>query len=474
MANFRPTTHYILSIQRQALPWWKALAELIDNGFDAKANRVVVNIKGRTVTVSDNGKGIPDIVKAVTLGGHVEAYGQGLGMYGVGLKDAWLSAGDRIDIATIRDGIKTELSIDIRNLNDDWEGPDPTSETTDDENGTSIMLHLREKRNTPDSKVFDKLGFIFSPAIQQGLQVVYGTHGRFRPLRAAQLPPFSDSIQASFDVDGKSVFLNVGILQEGARMTDGPFCFAHKHRIIDASSLGAKGMSCLAVGGLITLGDGWKFTKNKDAIAENADHLEDAIFARISPLLDKASQQAMNIHSDQIRTELETMMNESLNELKKEARDSTRESSGTVSPISSGKQRRRASKTHDESGNVTDVSKARRNGLKIDWCKIGDDEIGRYDSRTNTVNLNMEIPIVSFAKETSNMPALYAVALAIFSDWLCTHKDGQRTMFEVADFGSTLGRLLKVKTFHDDNVRKTSGGGSVSYDDRGAVHSTEG
>lgn len=476
MSDLTPEPHYILSVRNQGLPWWKALSELIDNGFDAKANRVEITVKGKTVTVTDNGRGMPDVIKAIRLGGHVASYGRGLGMYGVGLKDAWLSSGDKIDIRTVHAGVKTTISVDIRQIGSDWIGPDPTIESTTEKEGTVIVLHLRDDRKAPSQEVFNKLGFIFSPAITQGLQIVRIVGGKANPVSATPLPPFSESVQDSFEIDGKSASLNVGILQPGTRMPEGPFCFAYRHRVIEHSSLGSKNMSCMSMGGMITLGDGWVFTKNKDAIAENADQLEDAIYSRIKHLLVKANKMAMDVQSDQIKTELESMVNEALGEARREARHSTRETRGTVKPAASGTKRTRASKIHvDLPGSVTtDADGVRRRGLKIDWCQIGSDDIGKYDPRTNTVNLNLEHPFVAAAKVSHNNPALFAVAFAVYAEWLCMHKDAQqRTLFEVDDFGSTLGRLIKGMRLADDKTRKASSGGSVPGDVRDAVQSFE-
>lgn len=466
MADFTPEPHYMLSMANQGLPWWKALAELIDNGFDAKGNRVEIAVKSRTVTITDNGRGMADVMKSIRLGGHSPVNGRGLGMYGVGLKDAWLSSGDRIDIVTVHAGKKTTISVDIRDISDTWQGPDPVVEDSSEKPGTVIVLHLRAGRNIPSDDVFRKLALIFSPAIVQGLQIVRIVSGKSKPLAAVPLPEFSESVQDTFDVNGKPVSLHVGILKPESRMAEGPFCFAYRHRIIEASSLGAKSMSCMAMGGMITLGDGWEFTKNKDGIAENCDALEDAIYSRIRHLLIKANKMAMDVQSDQIRTELESMVNSAVDEAKREARHSTRESQGSVKATGTRGKRTKATKIHaDLPGSVTEAGEqVRRRGLRIDWCQISSDQIGKYDSRTNTVNMNLEHPFVAAAKMAPNYPALFAVAFAVYSDWLCTHKDGHRTMFEVDDFGSTLGRLIKGMRFNDDKARKAPGSGSVSDD----------
>jgi len=220
------------------------------------------------------------------------------------------------------------------------------------------------------------------------------------------------------------------------------------------------------MGGMVVLGDGWEFTKNKDSISENCDALEDAIYDRIKHMLIKANKMAMDVQSDQIRTELESMMNCAVDEAKREARNSTRESSGSIKPTGTHGKRTKASKIHvDLPGSVIDGGdQVRRRGFRIDWCQISSDQIGKYDSRTNTVNMNLEHPFVAAAKMTPNTPALFAIAVAVYSDWLCTHKGEHKTLFEVDDFGSTLGRLIKGIRFNDDKTRKASSGGPVSDD----------
>lgn len=471
VADFTPEVHYLLSMVNQGLPWWKAFAELIDNSFDAKGNRVEICVKGKTVTIRDNGRGIADVMKSVRLGGHCPVNGRGLGMYGVGLKDAWLSSGDRVEISTVYGKQKTTLDVDIHNIKlcpvtGKWQGPDPVQVETDEKPGTLITLHLRPGRNIPSEDVFRKLSFVFSPAIVQGLQIVRIVNGKSKPLAAVPLPEFSESVQDTFEVNGKSVSINIGILKPESRMAEGPFCFAYRHRIIEANSLGSKSMSCMAMGGMVVLGDGWEFTKNKDSISENCDALEDAIYDRIKHMLIKANKMAMDVQSDQIRTELELLMNTAVAEAKREARNSTRESSGSVKATGRNAKRTRASKIHiDLPGSVIDGGdQVRRRGFRIDWCQISSDLIGKYDQRTNTVNMNLEHPFVAAAKMTPNQPALFAVAFAVYSDWICTHKDGQKVMFEVDDFGSTLGRLIKGMKFNDDKTRKASGSGSVPDD----------
>ena len=446
MADYTPDPHILLSLANQGLSWWKALAELIDNSLDAGADRVEVSIKGRTVTITDNGKGMTDIVGALRLGGHMPANGRGLGVYGVGLKDAWLSSGNKINVVTVRNGLKTELTIDTKTIGANWEGPDPVVTPTDATSGTAITLYLRAGKHSPDPSHVRKLARIFSPGIVQGKQIVYAK-GQKAPvsLAAVALPEFQESVQDSFEVNGKDVQINIGILKPEGKMEDGPFWLAYRHRIIDGTSLGTKDLSGQSMGGMITLGDGWKFTKNKDGMSDDdTDRLGDAIYERIEHLLTKADQMAVDVESNQIRSELELLINNAVSGAKREARDSTGESTGTVTPIGTGRKRRKANQVSGKKGAVGKAIPARKSGsLKIDWIQMDDDLIGRYDSLGKTVQLNIDHPFVQIQKGEHNNAALFAVAFSVYSEWVCTNDGDQPLLFEVQGFGSTLGKLMK-------------------------------
>ena len=228
-------------------------------------------------------------------------------------------------------------------------------------------------------------------------------------------------------------------------MEDGPFWLAYRHRIIDGTSLGTKDLSGQSMGGMITLGDGWKFTKNKDGMSDDdTDRLGDAIYERIEHLLTKADQMAVDVESNQIRSELELLINNAVSGAKREARDSTGESTGTVTPIGTGRKRRKANQVSGKKGAVGKAIPARKSGsLKIDWIQMDDDLIGRYDSLGKTVQLNIDHPFVQIQKGEHNNAALFAVAFSVYSEWVCTNDGDQPLLFEVQGFGSTLGKLMK-------------------------------
>lgn len=447
--QYMPNPHLIFSIRNQNLPWWKALAELIDNAFDHGATRVVISCGRRVVEVNDDGNGIKDVASAVTLGDHRPSKTTTLGMYGVGLKDAWLSAGDKIEISTTHRGVLSELSLDVNELDDAWYGPEPTTSETDAANGTTIRLHLRPTRNMPQPEVWQTLSWAFTPALNAGKQIVQQSRKK-KTLVAAALPPMSKRVVESFEVSGKTAAIDIGIVHNDAKMDRGPFWVIYGHRILRSASIGVKSYSTLRVGGTITLGKGWAVTKNKDDLAEYSTELDDAIFTRIEPLLREAEKLTEDIEADALKSELETMINHAVDDAKREARASTRESVGTVEPVATARRRKRASKVSDLPGAIAGTGKRRR-GFSLGWCYLEAELLGRYEGLSNRVDLNLEHPFVATSKRANNAAALYTIAVAIIADYACRNLDGEKTLFDVQDFGQCFGRIMKTVRIKDGN-----------------------
>lgn len=456
MANYAPKPHMLRSIVNQGMPWWSALAELIDNSFDAGATRAIVKCGRQFVEVSDDGNGISDMARAVTLGDHQRYSTTKLGRYGIGLKEAWLFAGDRVELVSVKDGIKSKLVLDLNDFGDSWDGPDPTTEPTSEPSGTTVKLCLRKGRNLPGKDAKSQLSWVFTPAIEDGKQVVFIEEKvpKKKPLIACRLPVFIDSVRESFDVNGKRVDIHIGIIADGDRIEKGPFWIQHEHRNICSSSIGAKGFTLSRVGGVIHLGSGWKLTKNKDDLSDNREELDEEIHSRIKFLLQKAEQLSMDVQASALRTELESMVNEAIGEARREARSAASRSTGTVVQKNTDRKRRNAAAVHENlSGSVNRTNGRRRTGFSLAFGADESDRLGNYDSLANTVTLNLDHPFVRHTKDVANIHALYAVAIAILSEAICNSDNrGNKTLFEVEDFGMTFGMI--IKTVRCEDARK--------------------
>lgn len=449
MADITPRPHVFASLANQNLTWPKVLAELVDNSFDAGASRVVVNYstKSKTLTVSDDGRGVQNVLSVVTLGWHDQQQTTCLGMYGVGAKDAWLWCGDVIEIDTVYSGARTKLAVNYRDVQaSGWKCSDPISTPCDTQTGTTITLPLRHGKNGPASEAFDRLAFIFSPALRKGLQIVRsGDKGR-QPLEAPKVPHLLDAVVAEFDIDGKHVAIHIGILPDGEKMPHGgPFWLQYGHRIIDATAIGVGQYSASRLGGTITLGKGWTLTKNKDDLSHRTDALGDAIFSRIKHVVEKGENLAENIESQQLRSELENLLNEAVKGGGRRERRKRGDSQGSIVPANTGRKRTRAEKIHPQlTGSILDGTSpaGRKRGFILDWDNIEGGQIGRFDGIGSRVTLNLDHPFVSAAKSSSNRVALLSAAWALIADYAVTHKGQNKLIaFDWDNFAMAFSEL---------------------------------
>lgn len=435
--DITPLPHVLLSMGAQNLPWWKALGELVDNSFDAKANRVQIVASGRTVAVVDDGRGMPDVAMAITMGGHRSQSDHALGRYGVGLKDAWRSAGERIEVTTVRGGVRSYLDFSVEAIVVDgrnWKLPKPITTEANEKPGTKIVLHLRDGKNKPGSDAWSVLAWAFTPALLTGRQITQGNGKTMKPLSPCKFPPLSDAVRESFEVCGKQVKIEIGMLAPGERIERGPFWIQYGHRNIVHSAIGVGEYSDEGLAGTIVLGEGWKLTKNKDDFDDHKDELAEAIYGRIKPLLVKASQLTQDIETTALTTEIAGFLNAAIT-AKREKRDSTRELVGSILPAASGKKRRKAKQVHEHlPGGVETAASAPRRGFSLSWFHDEDRDIGEYDYPANRIRLNLAHPFVAQMKAEKNKMALYAIASAVLCDHHCHNNGIQKLLCSVRDF----------------------------------------
>ena len=450
--DITPDVHMLFGLSNQNIGWFRALAELVDNAFDANAARVIIAASKRQLRIEDDGDGIKDIGSAIRLGDHRASTSTALGMYGVGLKDAWFFSGDRIDVRSVRNGMTSKLSASKAEIiaSDKWRIDDPEHcRTVDGEpSGTLITLHLSHDRRTPKQETMDNLAWAFTPALLEGKQIAHRS-GKRKPktLAPVQLPKFIDSVSDKFRVSGRDVAIHIGIVADGEVMTKGPFWIQYKHRNLTSSSIGiGQGFSSSRMGGVIVLGDGFSLTKNKDDFTACKDELSEAINSRIRFLLQKADQLSLDVESKALTSQLETRLNESVNSLRREKRRASEQETGTVVPprIPTGRRRRKASQSSSENGSVEGGSKNRSRGMSVDFYTDDENRIGEFDPSGDRIKLNESHPFISNAKSLGAVDLLHSIAIAILSQYIVTHHGAsQIALFEVQDFGQTYGSILK-------------------------------
>lgn len=469
MIDLTPKPHVLLSWMNTPMPWWQALAELIDNAFEAGATRVEIQQDKRILRVIDDGRGVPDITACFRLGDHRENDPDGIGQYGIGVKSVWTSMASMMRVSTVRNGIRTVAEADCmamaRSGLSSLEMADPISIPTNDPSGTVIELHLREGKNMPSDDAIGSVRWAFTPALRTGLQIVHVKKGRGygrEPMAAMTLPTLDDVVDSEFEIDGKSVRIHIGIIVEGQKMVKGPLWLIRKHRIIDGTSIGiADRYSARRIGGEIHIGKEWNLSKHKDALTENSDRLSEAIYVRIRHILEKADALADTFESAALRNEIQAMLDQSIStaqERRKEQR-SKGNTHGTVEPKNTGRERLRAANVSGRPGKIAVAACSGSNskrGIAFDWIELDDDRLGHVDATGRRVSLNLSNPYIATLHKQSNSTASYLCVAALIADYDCRHTNtGQKLLsFDMGDFSRSMGFIIRDRQEEKTHVEQ--------------------
>jgi hypothetical protein len=451
-----PDPHFWESKEAENVGWHDALAELIDNSFDAGAMRVEIELRGKRLSIKDDGIGVKDVAKLVTLGAHHRHKTTSVGIYGVGLKDAWMYFASKIGVITNHAGMLTSYEFDrteLKEIDGAWVAPDPTSiPDPSGQSGTTIYFDpLRPARARPQRDTLDRLGWTFMPALESGRQIIFAAPNR-KPIKACQLPATTERVEASFSVSGKSVRLIVGIMADGVRnpAPDPGLWHCYGHRVIRASTMGFGQYSASKMCGIVELGEGWRLTPHKNDLSDYSEELDAGIYSAIEPMLVKASRIIEDIASSKLRSEIEVSLNAAIADAKvREKRNQGDGGTGTVIPTSSGRKREKAAQVDAKKpGSVKDDGgPKRRRGVKIDWCQLGPDRIGQFDDSANTVLLNTDNSFIAHAKVSENEEALRTVAIGLICHHHCMHQKKNLLMFDKRDFSASWGVVMSSLNF---------------------------
>jgi hypothetical protein len=465
--DLTPKAHVLHSFMNSRILWHSALAELIDNSYDhGSANSVEIILDGNVVKIKDDGCGVSDVTSCFRYGDHRVSAKEGISKYGVGAKDVWLAFCNTMKVITVKDGIKTVASADCEKMaaEHSFEMEDPACcEASTGELGTIIELHLRKGKKRPSDDVVAKLSWMFTPALRNGFQIVFtksvGKMVSRRPLRPVELPLMTDIVQAEFDVQGKGVKIEIGIVADGQEMKNGPFWLIREHRIVESTCLGVKnGYGAKKIAGAIYLKDGWSLSRHKDSLMELGDELGDAIFERIEGVLKKADDIADVFESKALRSDVCDMLNSAIGNAassnkdgKKQQRRDKGSLEGTITPKNTGRKQTRTNKPKDVDGKYIDdsgsgkQSRAGRNQIQFDWRPMENDGVGYVDPLAKYVWLNSSNKYVEGLVDEKRKPELCMLIASMLSDHHCRHDgNGQALLsFSFDNFSESLGSIIK-------------------------------
>lgn len=442
--------HVLEDKRNRPLGWHDAMAELVDNAFDADATRVeIVFGPNKVLTVIDDGNGCGNIERMLTIADHMKSATTRLGRYGVGLKDAGCWLWGELSIETVYRGMTSFARVNWPALvkQGTWDLPDPqqSEPSADLQRGTRLRFRRYERQKPKLDELAAKLGYTFAPGIAQGKQVlIVGDRGKRFPCEPWTPPPMTEIVEDAFSVDGKMVSLKAGMIPADDTNPKAGFNFAYGHRNIINSSLGSGGKSVSRICGLITLGEGWRLSTNKNEICDDQEALGRAINERCYRLLETAEQQAESIYNRDLENSVTESIRNYLNEKKRAARDKG-ETEGSVDPKGTDRRVRKASKTRNRKGPIQDFGDV--GSLGFEFRDYEDGCLGTVDLPGNRIILNGKHPRMATHRDSQNKEAIVDACLMLFA-WAVFEKK-ERSKFPFARDHETmidaLGGLLNTQ-----------------------------
>ena len=328
-----------------------AIAELVDNSFGpfrGDATNVVIShdLKMRTLTVLDDGKGM-DHIGRMFQGGNTGGTGVGdIGEYGAGGKLAVLWLADHVDVATLRHGKVMRDSVIWKQwiakpsfkdlgVSDDWEEATLSNcpaELLTLGHGTMITMQLQYKRKIDAAKIKKELARLYSPGLRNGKSIVWQTFSNGELIEESALAESlmrpsatADSVQFELHMlhDTDNIILKVRgdvHYDEKTTQADSKIRIGYAHRIVASttdcfrSASNGEQYPGVGVSGWLDLGDEWRryLSCTKDGIDDEVlySQLMQSVFSEIRDLLQKSQRKVLTMEFENLAIGLEQALNQ--------------------------------------------------------------------------------------------------------------------------------------------------------------------
>jgi hypothetical protein len=450
--DITPATEYLAWLRAKNHRFAIIFGELIDNAFDADAKRIEIEVTGRRgggdIIVSDDGRGCSDLSVMLAPGKREQHFGTKLGRFGIGAKDAAIWLWGTTNIQSVRDGVLRSVVADWDSImrSGKWRVNVPSEETAHPGRRGTRISFINTIRRFPDGKQFDELvselGYLYAPAIKQGMQIAIRGKGRQQVLVPRfEMPSLVDVVDVDITVGGKRAHVHVGVVPDGVKNPRPGISYTHGFRvIIQASGLGCGGKAYQRVCGWVRLdGKDWKLTTNKDALDHDEDEIGDAVYAVVSGVVDRAAKQAMSAKSSALAGRLTAALRGLVGE--GDAKRDRGDKHGRVDPTGNGGKHKRAKNARSgDSRRTVNVG-----SMSVDFKECDEPAIGSVDDRGKIIWLAENHPWIQHLRDTENIDALMTSAMALLGGteqdtqtrFVWAKRDGEMT------FDKAVGALLR-------------------------------
>lgn len=437
-------------MEREGTNWLIALSEVIDNAFDANANRVVITARKGLVEVFDDGDGCEQIGSMLRKG-FTTKHGRRkqLGRYGIGLKHASFYAcglTGNTEIASVHGGKVRSIRTNWGTMVEagSWLGDDPVeNEATpeichalglQDTRGTLIRFR-GGKRQWPTGKtlepILEDLAFTFAPALENSRQIIVLSGERRHLLTCPQPPKWTESIDRTIPFRDKSARIRAGILESEAPSRRRGLSYFFLHRVIEAATAHGCGEYPVShISGSVELQGQWKLGQNKRSVSdEDWSALGDMVLQELRPLLEKASQKTWSLSSSKLRTDIEDMIYETIGKARRKGKANK---SGTITPRNTPRTVKRASVVSGD-GRVIGPRLTKAGKINVEFVNQPEEQIVHVDIEGERVYVNQHFAFIRRIQATENRDALCSLVVSAFLQARVAAGSAQKTLPSMAN-----------------------------------------
>jgi hypothetical protein len=495
MYSITPKPGMLRGMQSQRWTPTGALAELIDNSFGpGRGNATIVSIlydtADRTLTVTDNGRGMEYIGRLFQLGNTIGRTVGDIGYFGSGGTQAIIWLAEWVSVETERDGMVMQGSIrwadvvELDNFDDVavsnvWR---KGSLGLPRQHGTVIKMKLLKSRKLHIGNLLRDLSRLFAPGLRRGKTItwVQARGGEIvderhldDPFEVKAAPentvrfnivvehgdehlPVRGVVSFDDNVSHADSVIHIGfVYREIMRTRD---CFRSDNEFFDG----------IGVSGWLDLGDGWQpyLSTTKDSFDNQPlyDVLMEHVFSQIRGLLIKAQRKAINFELDNIAIGLQIAL-EATSKLRVSVRrEPGTEEEGGVRPDGDG-----TNVSGEHNPQPDDAGKHKTNAAAhIRLVPQTDDQMkgalarAGWDAHGIFVDLNEEHRVVREAmRRPVNRHALHVIILAeiaalFASDDELLHLAFRKSVIEELDIYEGQEKIRKLIRYLIDSVPEKS------------------
>jgi len=414
-----PDTSIISSYrQNPNLSCWKAIAEIVDNSFDAGAKRVEIewDKPNRRLFITDDGAGCKDPEVMAKLGGSFRQASSGvaLGRYGIGLKEASVWLCDRMIVTSSTDSGGWKIEVDWKKIEQTkkWSVPVDHSEAIRGKGVAIEMQGVKPKIDPTSSSNVQVLSEIFRPAILNGRQIVI----QGDPIAALDLPRLRDGGDDDGSFEGKSFNVKYGIKVDASSAYGWTIAYGHRILVTNYTKAGFGEHSPSRFYGHITLRDTdehkWSLNRFKDGF-DGIDALLESLAPSIQPLLERAEAEGMDLEIKSAIGQVENDLNRAFGNKIKEKRPGCTGEEGTVEPKKTGRRRIEARNVDPTQPGSVALKGGKFAKFKVlfDWDKEG--EIGNCNEQGKLLFIHLNPNHPRFLAADSRQQAMRECAVSL-------------------------------------------------------------